>query len=99
MAGVIINNGIVPIDRIDSERKKGLDPYQALIQSAISRFRPIVMTTITTILGVTPLIIWRDPLFYSLAIIIACGLAVGTLLTLSVAPVLYSIFFRVNGTT
>ena len=96
LAGVIINNGIVLIDRIDSERKKGLDPYQALIQSAIARFRPIVMTTITTILGVMPLIVWRDPLFYSLAIIIACGLAFGTLLTLGVAPVLYSIFFRVN---
>ena len=96
LAGVIINNGIVLIDRIDSERKKGLDPYQALIQSAIARFRPIVMTTITTILGVMPLIVWRDPLFYSLAIIIASGLAFGTLLTLGVAPVLYSIFFRVN---
>jgi multidrug efflux pump subunit AcrB len=54
------------------------------------------MTTITTILGVMPLIVWRDPLFYSLAIIIASGLAFGTLLTLGVAPVLYSIFFRVN---
>ncbi|UCF84275.1 MAG: efflux RND transporter permease subunit [Desulfobacteraceae bacterium] len=99
LAGVIINNGIVLIDRIDSECRKGLDPYQAVIQSAISRFRPILMTTITTILGVMPLIVWRDPLFYTLAVIIAFGLAFGTLLTLGVAPVLYSIFFRVNATT
>ena len=99
LAGVIINNGIVLINRIDSECRKGLDPYQAVIQSAISRFRPILMTTITTILGVMPLIVWRDPLFYTLAVIIAFGLAFGTVLTLGVAPVLYSIFFRVNATT
>ena len=96
LAGVIINNGIVLIDRIESERKRGLDPYQAVIQSAISRFRPILMTTITTILGVMPLIVWRDPLFYTLSIIIAVGLAFGTVLTLGVAPVLYAIFFRVK---
>ena len=98
LAGVIINNGIVLIDRIDSECRKGLDPYQAVIQSAISRFRPILMTAITTILGVMPLIVWRDPLFYTLAVIIAFGLAFGTVLTLGVAPALYSIFFRVNET-
>jgi multidrug efflux pump subunit AcrB len=64
--------------------------------AAVSRFRPIVMTTITTILGVMPLIVSVDTLFYSLAVIIAFGLAVGTVLTLGVAPVLYSIFFRVK---
>ncbi|MEJ2168337.1 MAG: efflux RND transporter permease subunit [Desulfobacterales bacterium] len=96
LAGVIINNGIVLIDRIEIERQRGLDPYQAVIQSAVSRFRPILMTTITTILGVMPLILWRDPLFYTLSIIIASGLAFGTVLTLGVAPVLYAIFFRVK---
>ena len=84
------------IDSIESERKKGVDPYQAVIQSAVSRFRPIIMTTITTVLGVMPLILWRDPLFYTLSIILAIGLAFGTVLTLGVAPVLYSIFFRVK---
>jgi multidrug efflux pump subunit AcrB len=96
LAGVIINNGIVLIDRIESERQRGLDAYRAVIQAAISRFRPILMTTVTTILGVMPLILWRDPLFYTLSIIIATGLAFGTVLTLGVAPVLYSIFFRVK---
>jgi len=98
LAGVIINNGIVLIDNIESEREKGFDPYQAVMNSAISRFRPIVMTTITTVLGVMPLILWRDPLFYSLSIILAVGLTFGTVLTLGVAPVLYSIFFRVKVT-
>jgi Na+/proline symporter len=81
---------------IESERKRGLDLYLAVIQSAISRFRPILMTTITTILGVMPLILWRNPLFYTLSINIAIGLAFGTVLTLGVAPCLYSIFFRVK---
>jgi multidrug efflux pump len=96
LAGVLINNGNVLIDRIEMERQGGLDPYQAAIRSAVSRFRPILMTAITTILGVMPLILWRDPLFYTLSIIIASGLAFGTVLTLGVAPVLSAIFFRVK---
>ncbi|MDH4010291.1 MAG: efflux RND transporter permease subunit, partial [Desulfobacterales bacterium] len=96
LAGVIINNGIVLIDKIDSERAAGREPYDAVVMAAVSRFRPIVMTTITTILGVMPLIISRDPLFYSLAIILGFGLAAGTVLTLAVAPVIYTLFFRVR---
>ena len=96
LAGVIINNGIVLIDKIDSERLAGRQPYDAVIMAAVSRFRPIVMTTITTILGVMPLIISQDTLFYSLAVILAFGLAAGTVLTLAVAPVLYTLFFRVK---
>jgi multidrug efflux pump subunit AcrB len=96
LAGVIINNGIVLIDRIDSERAMGTAPYEAIIKSAISRFRPILMTTITTILGVMPLILSVDPLFFSMAGIIAFGLAFGTVLTLGVVPVLYAILFRVR---
>ena len=98
LAGVIINNGIVLIDRIDSSRAGGLEPYDAVVFAAISRFRPIFMSAITTILGVAPLIIVRDPLFYSMAVVIAAGLALGTLLTLVVVPVLYSLFFRVRRT-
>jgi multidrug efflux pump subunit AcrB len=96
LAGVIINNGIVLIDKIDAERAAGREPYDAVIMAAVSRFRPIIMTTITTILGVMPLIISHDALFYSLAIILAFGLAAGTVLTLAVAPVIYTLFFRVK---
>ncbi len=52
------------------------------------------MTTITTIFGLAPLIGWQDPLFYSMAIVISFGLAVGTVLSLGVVPVIYSLFFR-----
>ena len=96
LAGIIINNGIVLIDKIDSERNAGRDAYTAVVEATVSRFRPICMTTITTILGVMPLIISRDPVFYSLALIIATGLAFGTVLTLGVVPMLYSVLFRVK---
>ncbi len=96
LAGIIINNGIVLIDRIDQERTAGRDAYTAIIEGTVSRFRPIWMTTITTILGVMPLIISRDPVFYSLALIIATGLAFATVLTLGVVPVLYAVLFRVK---
>jgi multidrug efflux pump subunit AcrB len=96
LAGVIINNGIVLIDRIDGEMAKGLVPHDAVVSGTISRFRPILMSAITTILGVLPLIVFRDPLFYSLACVIAFGLALGTVLSLLVVPVLYSLFMRVK---
>ena len=96
LAGIIINNGIVLIDRIDQERNAGRDAYNAVIEATVSRFRPIWMTTITTILGVMPLIISHDPVFYSLALIIATGLAFATVLTLGVVPVLYAVLFKVK---
>jgi multidrug efflux pump subunit AcrB len=96
LAGIIINNGIVLIDRIDIERNAGRDPYTAIVEATVSRFRPICMTTITTILGVMPLIISHDPVFYSLALIIASGLAFGTVLTLGAVPVLYAVLFNVK---
>ncbi|MFB3082170.1 MAG: efflux RND transporter permease subunit, partial [Gammaproteobacteria bacterium] len=96
LAGIIINNGIVLIDRIDIERNAGREPYTAIVEATVSRFRPICMTTITTILGVMPLIISRDPVFYSLALIIASGLAFGTVLTLGVVPILYAVLFNVK---
>ena len=95
LAGIIINNGIVLIDSIEAERKAGADTYTAIVTAAVSRFRPILMTTITTLLGLAPLIIWNDPLFVGMAIVISFGLAFGTLLTLGVVPVMYSLFFRV----
>ena len=95
LAGIIINNGIVLIDSIEAERQGGAEPYTAIVSAAVSRFRPILMTTITTIFGLMPLIVWQDPLFYSMAIVISFGLAVGTVLTLGVVPVIYSLFFRV----
>jgi multidrug efflux pump subunit AcrB len=96
LAGVIINNGIVLIDKIDSEQAAGKTPYDAVVSAALSRFRPILMTTVTTVLGVLPLIISRDPVFYAMACILGWGLIFGTALTLGLVPALYTVFFRVS---
>nr|WP_241664522.1 efflux RND transporter permease subunit [Ningiella ruwaisensis] len=95
LLGIIINNAIVLVDRIDIERKTE-DSVEAVIKASVMRLRPIIMTTITTILGLLPLIISVDPLFYGLAVVLAFGLAMGTFLTLGVAPVLYCLMFDIK---
>lgn len=95
LAGIIINNGIVLIERIDFEPAQGRPGFDAVLTACPARFRPILMTTLTTILGLLPLIASRDPLFYGMASAIASGLAAGTVLTLGVVPVLYTLLFRV----
>ncbi len=96
LAGIIINNGIVLIDRIDREREKDTSAYQALVTACLARLQPILITSFTTVLGLLPLIISKDPLFYAMASAMIFGLAVGTLLTLVVVPSLYAIFFRIS---
>jgi multidrug efflux pump subunit AcrB len=94
LAGIIINNGIVMIDRIDRGRAGGLDVDEAVVEAAMARARPIVMTTITTIIGLLPLALFGGEFWYGMAIVIMCGLGVGTLLTLGFIPALYSLFFQ-----
>lgn len=96
LAGIIINNAIVLIDRIKIEMNSGKTEYQALVNACLTRLRPIAMTTITTVMGLLPLILNKDPLFYGMANSIAFGLAIGTILTLAVVPVLYASFYKVK---
>jgi multidrug efflux pump subunit AcrB len=96
LAGIVINNAIVLLDRIAIEEAAGRTPFDAIVEAGVRRLRPIVMTTCTTALGLAPIILSRDVLFYDLAVVIAGGLIVGTVLTLVVAPCLYAIFFRVR---
>ena len=96
LAGTIINNGIVLIDKIEVNRSEGSNDYDAVVSAAISRLRPILMSVTTTVLGLLPLIISVDPLFYGLASVMAWGLAIGTVFTLVVVPTLYTLFFRVQ---
>ncbi len=95
LAGIIINNAIVLIDRIDLEVAAGRTPSEAVVSASLQRLRPILMTTLTTILGLLPLILFGGPLWFAMAIVIASGLGMGTVLTLGVVPVLYSIFMGV----
>ncbi len=94
LAGIVINNAIVLIERIDEERHRGKVVRDAIIDAAVVRLRPIIMTTVTTVFGLAPIIVFKDVLFYDLAIVLASGLLVATILTLGVVPVLYSLFFR-----
>ena len=81
--------------QIEVERAAGLDDYPAIVNACLARLRPILMTALTTILGMMPIIISRDPLFYDMAVTIAFGLAFATVLTLGLAPVLYATVLRI----
>ncbi|MBA6399113.1 efflux RND transporter permease subunit [Colwellia sp. BRX10-4] len=96
LAGIIINNAIVLIDRIEIERATGQSDYQAIVNSCLTRLRPITMTTVTTIMGLLPLLIDPMSMFYGMATVLAFGLGVGTILTLAVVPVLYASFFKIS---
>ena len=96
LAGSIVNNGIVMIDKIEENKRDGQNPYDAIVNSAVSRFRPILLSVSTTMLGFSPLIINHDPLFYGMASVMFFGLGIGSMFTLNYVPVLYSLFFRVK---
>ena len=96
LSGIIINNAIVLLDRIAIEiREYGRSEADAIMQAAQTRFRPILLTTATTVLGMTPLLWGGTAMFKPMAITIIFGLAFATALTLLVVPVLYSLLFRV----
>lgn len=97
LAGIVINNAIVLIDRIQieiDEFKRA--PKDAIVAAAQQRFRPIMLTTVTTALGLIPLWIGGGPTWEPMAITIIFGLLFATVLTLLVVPVLYRVFFRVS---
>ncbi len=96
LSGMVLKNGIVLLDQINLELDSGKDPYIAIIDSAISRVRPVSMAALTTILGLIPLL--SDAFFNSMAITIMAGLGFATLLTLIVVPVMYSILFKIKPT-
>jgi multidrug efflux pump subunit AcrB len=93
LSGMLIKNAIVLIDQIDLEIREGKAPFYAILDSSVSRLRPVTMAAITTVLGLIPLIF--DAFFISMAVTIMFGLTFATILTLIVVPVLYAIFFRV----
>jgi len=96
LAGIIINNAIVLLDSIQNEIDAGAKPYDAVLTACLTRFKPVLMTTLTTILGLVSLMIPPDPMFFAMGVVISFGLAAGTLLTLVLVPVLYSLFFKVK---
>ncbi|EGQ7650815.1 MFS transporter [Vibrio parahaemolyticus] len=97
LSGMILKNGIVLLDQINLELESGKEPYLAIVDSAISRVRPVSMAALTTILGMIPLVF--DAFFGSMAITIMAGLGFATVLTLIVVPVMFAILFRIKPTT
>jgi HAE1 family hydrophobic/amphiphilic exporter-1 len=97
LTGIVVNNAIVLVDRINQLRHKGVDKLVAIMEASRSRFRPIIMTSLTTILGLAPLAFSSGEgaeLRAPLAITVMSGLLVATMLTLLLIPVLYSLFDR-----
>ena len=94
LIGMMLKNGIVLMDEIKLEIKEGKAPYAALIDSSLSRLRPVMMAAATTILGMVPLL--PDAMFGSMAATIMGGLFMGTIITLIIIPVLYALFFRIK---
>ena len=94
LVGMIIKNGIVLMDEIELQLSDSVDPVEALLSSSSGRFRPVMMASLTTILGMIPLL--GDDLFGPLAVTIMGGLLIGTLITLIVIPLFYSLFFKIK---
>ncbi|MEZ5963484.1 MAG: efflux RND transporter permease subunit [Planctomycetota bacterium] len=106
LAGVVVNNAIILIDQINQLRAAGMAKFEAIVEGAHSRLRPVLMTTLTTVVGLLPLTGWLAGVPFlggsgeglelraPMAITIVTGLSTATLLTLLVIPVVYSLSDR-----
>jgi multidrug efflux pump subunit AcrB len=94
LVGLLIKNAIVLIDEIDQQIDADKDPYEAILDSSVSRMRPVMLAAATTILGLIPLL--ADVFFVNMSVTIMAGLGFASLLTLTVVPTLYAVFFRIR---
>ncbi|MFD1840984.1 efflux RND transporter permease subunit [Paracidovorax cattleyae] len=93
LAGIIVNNAVLLLERIEAELAAGLARREAVVSAAVKRLRPIVMTKLTCIVGLIPLMLFAGPLWTGMAITMIGGLALGTLVTLGLIPILYDALF------
>lgn len=96
LAGIVINNAIVLIDRMEIEQNIGRSNEDSVIAACLQRFRPILLATFTTVLGLIPLYLSGGEMWEGMAVSIMVGLLFGTVITLLFIPSLYSILFKVN---
>ena len=97
LMGTVVNNGIVFVDYANQLRLGGMERRAALVATGKTRMRPILMTTLTTVLAMLQLVFSGDmasQLMSGMAIVIICGLSYATLMTLYIVPVLYDILFK-----
>jgi multidrug efflux pump len=85
---------VILVDQIEQDIKQGIDPWNAIVGSAVRRFRPIVLTALAAILGMIPLA--RSVFWGPMAVAIMGGLLIATALTLLVLPAMYAAWFKVE---
>ena len=94
LAGMIMRNSVILIDQIEQDRKRGVATWDAIVESAVRRFRPIVLTAAAAVLAMIPLS--RSVFWGPMAVAIMGGLLVATALTLLFLPALYAAWFKVK---
>ncbi|MEW9897307.1 efflux RND transporter permease subunit [Chitinivorax sp. PXF-14] len=94
LAGMIMRNSVILVDQIQQDIAAGHHPWEAIIESAVRRFRPIMLTALAAILGMIPL--WSNVFWGPMAVAITGGLLVATVLTLLFLPALYAAWFKVQ---
>ncbi len=92
LSGMLIKNAIVLVDEMDLQVRQGKPTYDAVLDSGVSRLRPVAMAAATTVLGMIPL--FTDAFYVAMAVTIVGGLLVATVLTMIVVPTFYAIFFK-----
>jgi multidrug efflux pump subunit AcrB len=101
-AGVVVNDNLVLMDYCNRLRAKGLDPYQAVVTAGVERFRPILLTTLTTIVGLSPMMLERSiqaAFLKPIVIALAFGVAIAFFVTLLLVPAMYTIGVDIGRTT
>ena len=96
LSGLLIKNAIVIVDQINLEIRSGKPRLDAILDASFNRARPVILGSLTTVLGVVPL--FFDAFFKSMSVVLVFGLSFGTLLTLVVLPVFYAACFGVRTT-
>ena len=94
LAGIIMRNSVILVDQIEQDIKAGHDPWTAIVESAVRRARPIMLTAAAAVLALIPLV--RSVFFGPAAVALMGGLIVATLLTLTFLPALYAAWFKVQ---
>ena len=97
LIGLMIKNSIVLLDEIQANKASGMTPYDSTVAAGMSRVRPVVLGAATTVLGVLPLV--QDAFWVSMALTMMFGLAVGTVLTMIMVPVFYSVLYKIQSPT
>ncbi|BBM86799.1 efflux RND transporter permease subunit [Candidatus Uabimicrobium amorphum] len=102
LAGVVVNNGIVLVDYINRLRNEGMERSQAILEASFARFRPIMMTSLTTLFGLLPMAVGTSEFagtpYYPLGRTVIGGLTMSTLLTLLIVPIFYVFFDDLRNT-